>query len=832
MIQKQNIKMTKKTFSLIGLILIIACVFAGLFVFFLAQGLPDPSAFDDRVVPQSTKIYDRTGKILLYEIHGGEKRTVVSLEKISPYVLKAVLAAEDHNFYKHHGFSIKGFARAMIQNLLNPSQLRGGSTITQQLARNAFLTLDKTMVRKIREALLTIKIEKNYSKDEIIELYLNQINFGHNVYGIESASKFYFNKEAENLTLAEATYLIALIQSPNYLSPFGNHLEDLESRKEWILSRIELLEYYSKEEVENARQEKVVFSPSDKGEFLAPHFVMYVRGLLYEKFSEEELEKGGYTIITTLDMNLQNLAEDLVEKYGDFNEKQVGAKNMGFLAEDPNTGQILAMVGSRDYWDIEAEGNVNTTLSTRQPGSSFKPIVYATLFEKGFLPENIVFDVAIDGRTANFSTNPQSPYLVTNYDSKTRGPVSLRTALAESLNIPAVKVLYLAGVQNTIDSAKKFGITTLTDSPQHYGLSLVLGGGGIKLTELVHAYSVFNQDGIFHPQSSILQIKDSQGVIMEEFTLEQKQVINVQTARLITDVLSDNSARAPTFSWDNPLHFNNFQVAAKTGTDSEYRDAWTVGYTTSLTAGVWVGNNDRSIVSQTGAPGAMLAAPCWHEFMEKAIQFYPPGTFNKPLPYTSEDIIRSSIPMLNGQYISSQEYKNINTEEIIINKEVHNILYYVNKNNLLDSPPLNPLSDSQFWVWETPVLLWAQRNIPNFDTEYNQNLGPEYIPLKPIQKNEEIIEFPDLPQIEFISPDNGVFVSSDFNIEIEINSTDRIIDTKIYLNQKLLGSLNKTEDNKYTYRINWHELTSQNEIKIEALDSFNQKGENSIIIFK
>ena len=224
---------------------------------------------------------------------------------------------------------------------------------------------------------------------------------------------------------------------------------------------------------------------------------------------------------------------------------------MGFLAEDPNTGQILAMVGSRDYWDIEAEGNVNTTLSTRQPGSSFKPIVYATLFEKGFLPENIVFDVAIDGRTANFSTNPQSPYLVTNYDSKTRGPVSLRTALAESLNIPAVKVLYLAGVQNTIDSAKKFGITTLTDSPQHYGLSLVLGGGGIKLTELVHAYSVFNQDGIFHPQSSILQIKDSHGVIIEEFTLEQKQVINLQTARLITDVLSDNSARAPTFGWDN-----------------------------------------------------------------------------------------------------------------------------------------------------------------------------------------------------------------------------------------------------------------------------------------
>jgi penicillin-binding protein 1C len=822
--------MAKKIISSAALLLAVFLIILTFVVFFLAQGLPDPSVFDDRVVPQSTKIYDRTGQILLYEIHGGEKRTMVSLDEISPFVIKAALAAEDHNFYQHHGFSLKGFTRAMIQNVLDPSQLRGGSTITQQLARNAFLTFDKTITRKIREAILTIKLEKTYNKDEILEMYLNQINFGHNVYGIESASKFYFNKEAKNLSLAEAAYLISLIQMPNYLSPFGDHQDELEARKEWILSRIELLGSCSPEEVAKARQEKVSFIPP-KENFLAPHFVMYVRSLLYEKFSEEELEKGGYTIITTLDMNLQNIAEELVTKYGDFNETKIGAKNMGFIAEDPNTGQILAMVGSRDYNDIEAEGNVNTTLSTRQPGSSFKPIVYATLFKKGFLPESIIFDVALDGKTANFSTNPQNPYLVTNYDNTTRGPVTLRSALAQSLNIPAVKVLYLAGITNSIRTAQDFGITTLTDPPEHYGLSLVLGGGGVKLIEMVHAYTVFNQGGIYHPQNVILQIKDSNGIILEEFSPEGEKVIDAQIAYLITDILSDNSARAPTFGWNNQLHFTNFQAAAKTGTDSEYRDAWTIGFTTSLAAGVWVGNNDRSVVSITGAPGAMLAAPCWHEFMEKAAEFYPPGEFIKPAPVSPEQAAKIlSIPMLNGNYINTKEYRHLETGETKIVKEIHNILYYVNKENPLDSPPANPYNDSQFWNWELPVLLWAQQNIPNFNTEYNQLLGQEYIPIN--TTTETIIEFPDIPKIEFISPQNGSFVTSDFEIEVQIESPLEILQTQIFLNQELLGPLNKKSDNLYSYQINWHQLISQNEIKVEAFDSLNQKSENSIIVFK
>jgi len=820
----------KKTISFFLLLTFLALILLGFFLIFLAEGLPDPSTFDQRIVSESTKIYDRTGKILLYEIHGGEKRTIIGIDEMSPYIIKTTLAAEDDNFYNHYGFSFNGLARSIIHNLFHPGDLRGGSTITQQLARNAFLTIDKTVVRKLKEAILTVKIEKTYSKNQILEMYLNQINYGYNVYGIESASNFYYSKEAKNLTLAEAAYLTSLIQSPNYLSPFGNHLEDLENRKTWILSRVKTLNYCSNEEVEKAQQEKVIFTPP-KVKFKAPHFVMYVRNLLYEKFSEEELEKGGYTIITTLDMRLQNLAEELVEKYGDTNEKKAGVQNLSLLAEDPKTGQILAMVGSRDYWNLDAEGNVNTTLSTRQPGSSFKPIVYATAFKKGFLPESIIFDTAVDGKIANFSTNPQNPYLVRNYDEKTRGPVTFRQALAQSLNIPSVKILYLAGIKNSIKTAQDFGITTLTDAPEHYGLSLVLGGGGVKLIEMVHAYTVFNQEGIYHPQTSILKIKNKDNQTIEEFTLKNKVVLDTQIARFINSILSDNSARAPTFGWNNQLHFSDFQAAAKTGTDSEYRDAWTIGYTTSLVSGVWAGNNDRSIVSKSGSPGSMLAAPCWHEFMERSIEFYPPTDFIKPLPYTNDQTIKNSIPMLNGSYINTKEYKNIQSEEIVSINEIHNILYYVNKDNLLDSPPTNPLSDPQFWNWEIPVLLWAQKNIVNFSEEYNKYLGTDYMLIN-TDTTQTTINFPDVPKIEFLSPENGSFINTDIDLIIKINSPIEIINTQIYLNKIFLGELNKTNDNIYSYKIDFNNLVNQNEIKIEAIDSFNQKSTASIIVFK
>lgn len=816
----------KKIFKISIFLFIIFSIGGGLFVFMLSRNLPDPKDFQERKIAESTKIYDRTGKVLLYEIHGDQKRTVIPLNQISPNVIKTTLAAEDHTFYEHHGFVFKSFVRAIINTIVYYKPIQAVSTITQQLARNAFLTTQRSIVRKIKEAILTIQIERHYTKNQILEMYFNQINFGDNNYGIETASQYYFNKSAKDLDLTEAAYLTSLIQSPSYLSPYGSHIDQLEERKEWVLNRTTIVNYFSKDEVAKAQAKKVTFATQSFG-FKAPHFVMYVRGLLYDQFSEEDLEQGGYTITTTLDMNLQNIAEETVKKYGNYNEKNIGAKNLALLAEDPQTGQILAMVGSRDYWNMEAEGNVNATLSIRQPGSSFKPIVYATAFKKGFLPESVIFDTALNGVTANFSTDLNNPYPVTNYDSKTRGPVTLRQALAQSLNIPAVKVLYLAGIQNVIQTAKDFGISTLIEPPEHYGLSLVLGGGGVKLIEMVHAFTVFSQEGIFHPQTAILKIENSQGNILQNFSLQNKQIIDSQITRQINSILSDNISRAPTFGWDNKLYFPNSDVAAKTGTDSQYRDAWTLGYTTNLVAGVWAGNNDRSPVALSGAPGAMVAAPCWREFMEKSFEFYSPGQFTKPLPYNISQIFK---PMVNGQYIVNREYKNISTNEIKIIKELHNILYYVNKNDILGSIPTNPNSDPQFELWEIPVLLWAQQNISNFNQEYNINPGPGYTPIDLTE--DQIITFPDAPDITPIYPKNGDFLNNNLRLDIVITSPVEIKKAILYFNQELLGDLEKGNDNHYYYSLPLEKIRDQNEIKIEATDTSDQINFLTEIVFK
>jgi len=811
--------MVKKNFRIFVFLLMALLLLGGVSVLTLSRGLPDPQDFNNRIVPQSTKIYDRTGKILLYEVHGEERRTSVKIDEISPFVISTVLAAEDDGFYQHHGFVLKGIIRAVLHNLTHPHDLQGGSTITQQLARNAFLTTEKRITRKIREAILTIQIEKNFSKDQILEMYLNQINFGHNVHGIEAASEFYYSKPAQELTLAEAAYLTALIQAPSYLSPYGSHVNELEARKDWIISRVEKLNYYPQEVIEKTKEEKVTFAPPHFT-LRAPHFIMYVRELLYKKLGEEEVERGGFKVITTLDMRLQDLAEKLVNQYGDSNEKIIGAENMSLLAEDPKTGQILAMVGSRDYWDEEAEGKVNTVFSVRQPGSSFKPFVYATAFKKGFTPESVIFDVA-----TNFSLDPQHPYIPINYDEKNRGPVTFRQALAQSLNVPAVKVLYLAGIKDSIDTARDFGITTLNEPPQYYGLTLVLGGGGVKLSEMLNGYCAFSQEGIYHPQVSILQIEDPQGNIIDDFVLQSKRVIDSQTARNINSILSDNVSRASTFGWNNPLYFPDMDVAAKTGTDTEYRDAWTLGFTTSLAAGVWVGNNDRSPIAPSGAPGAMLSAPCWHQFMEKASQYYPPQKFIAPLPKTSP----SSTSMLNGSYISQKQYKNIHTGEIKTVKEIHSALYYIDKNNILGPALQNPFQDPQFWNWEVPVINWAKSHILNFTQEYNLQLGPEYIPEAP--NTATTIYFPAPPTIEFISPQNGDFLENDTQIEIEVKDFPQISQASVYLNQNLIGPLEEKEGH-YWFLLPISDLTDQNEIKIEVYDDLGQKGEASIIVFK
>ena len=526
---------------------------------FLLVEIPSIENLKERKIAESTKIYDYTGETLLWEVHGDERRTVVPLDRISRHIQNATIAIEDSSFYTHGGVRIPSIIRAAIADIFQGKK-QGGSTITQQLIKNTLLNPDRTLTRKVKEMVMSVKMESNYSKDEILSLYLNEIPYGSNTYGIESASQAYFGKSAEEVSLAEAAYLAALPKAPTRYSPYGNNRELLETRKNLVLERMKELLFITDEEYERARNETVSFLPQRKQGLIAPHFVIYVREQLIERYGEDVVERGGLEVITTLDLDLQQKGEEILTRRVAENEQKYNASNAGLVALDPKTGRILVMVGSRDYFDIEHEGNFNVTLARRQPGSAFKPIVYAAAFKRGYTPDTVVFDLE-----TNFSTNRSEPYIPKNFDGKHRGPLTLRSALAQSLNVPSVKVLYLAGIQNAIDMAEDFGISTLTDRSR-FGLSLVLGGGEVTPLELSGAFGVFANQGIKTDTHAIIRVQDRNGNTLEEERVSSERVIDANIANMINDILSDNIARSPEFGLNSPLHFANYQVAAKTGT--------------------------------------------------------------------------------------------------------------------------------------------------------------------------------------------------------------------------------------------------------------------------
>ncbi len=696
-------KKKKLIFKIIGFILLAAAglSFFGLMIIAkMATGLPSPEQFISRQLNQSTKIYDRTDEVLLYEIHGEEKRTIIPFDEIPDYVKKATLSSEDQGFYEHPAFDWRAIIRAFIVNIIKGEIVQGGSTITQQLAKNAFLSPERTFTRKIKELILAYWIEQRYSKDEILNLYLNQIPYGANAYGIEAASQTFFSKPAKNLSLAEAATLTAMLKAPSYYSPWGTHVDELEYRKNYVLEQMFKLGFIDEEEKQRAQNYKLSFTNQNIGSIKAPHFVMMVRDYLTSKYGEEVVEKGGLRVVTTLDWPLQKIAEIVIKEGAERNTQLYQGKNAALVAQDPKTGQILALVGSRDYFDIENEGNFNVaSQGLRQPGSAFKPFVYITAFKKGYSPQTIVFDVPTEfSQYSNFcplvninfyDKNPLC-FHPENFDQTFRGPVNFRNALAQSINVPSVKVLYLAGLNNSLKTAQDFGITTLTD-PSRFGLSLVLGGGEVKLIDMVAAYSVFAQEGVKHQQSFILKVEDSQGRVLEKYLDQATQIIEPQYPRLINNILSDSEARAPLFQ--NSLNLTVFpdrEAALKTGTTNDYKDAWTIGYTPSLVVGVWAGNNDNKPM-QKHAGSILAAVPIWHDFMVKALENQPIEFFNKP-----DFISEPDKPILKGEYI--------------INNEVHDILYYINKDDPLGPPPSNPESDPQFWNWQNSLSLWWSQN--------------------------------------------------------------------------------------------------------------------------
>lgn len=681
------------------------CVFLGIvgssIVLFWTANLrvPDSQSFNERKTIQSTKIYDRTGKILLWDIHENIQRTVVPFDEISRNLKNATVAVEDSSFYHHHGIVFSSLIRAFFVDLITGKFEQGGSTISQQLVKNTLLTKEKSFTRKIKEVILTLKMEKVLSKEEILNLYLNEISYGGTIYGAEAASENFFGKKARYLTLAESAYLSALPKAPTYYSPYSEHRGELETRKNFILKRMTELGFITPEEEEEAKKEKVKFIGGGGKSFKAPHFSIFIRSYLEKKYGRDVIEEEGLKVTTTLDYGLQQKAEELVAQYAKENKEKFNANNAALVAVDPKTGQILVMVGSKDYFNTEDQGNFNVAIARRQPGSSIKPIVYATAFKKGYTPDTVVFNLPTE---FNPSCNPDGTprpgvdiehcYMPENYNNVYNGPVILKNALAQSINLPSVKVLYLASLKDSLQTAKDLGITTLTD-PDRYGLTLVLGGGEVSPLEMTGAYSVFANNGVRNSLTGILKIEDKDGNFLENFTANPQQVLDKNIALLISDILSDNNARTPAFGANSALYIPDRPVAAKTGTTNNYRDAWIMGYTPNIVVGVWVGNNDNSPMEKKVA--GFIAAPLWNAFITEALKKLPVEEFEKPEPLPEPK------PILAG------DWKGMSTT---IPPQIHDILYWINKDDPLGPQPENPADDPQYYNWEYAVQKWVKEN--------------------------------------------------------------------------------------------------------------------------
>jgi membrane peptidoglycan carboxypeptidase len=671
------------------------------------------------------------------------------------------------------------------------------------------------VIRKVKEIILAYRIEKLYSKDEILNLYLNQIPFGQNSYGIEAASQTYFAKHASELSLSEAALLAAAAKGPSYFSPWGSHLAELEGRRQYVLEQMEGVGFIDKQQLEDARENKpqVLAEPQKANFNIAPHFVIYVQDYLNQKYGEDSVRRSGMRVVTTLDVDLQKLANQKIADGGERNIELNNGHNAAMVAEDATNGQILAMVGSRDYFaDSEPsgciegetclfEGKFNVSAQgLRQPGSALKPFVYSLAFKGGLTPDTVLFDVPTEF-SANNPDCPAIPNLLDenkkcyhpqNYDRLFRGPVMLKDALAQSLNLPAVKVLHLVGLQNAINWLGSFGLTTL-DDPERIGLSLILGGGEIRLTELTNAYATLANDGVFNPQTAILSIEDSKGNILEQFESKSERVVDEQYARLINDILSDPKLREPLFGSGLPLtQIPGKQIAIKTGTAENYVDAWTFGYSPRLVIGVWAGNSNRYPLGKAGS-SILAAIPIWHSFAAEAFKNEPSLTFIKPEPiYTESPILLGAIDKNN----------------------IHDILYFLNR-----------VSDSQYQNWEESTKTWVATNGMPF--YWGQ---PTYT-----FKNDGSVQLNGGKNIsiDLSSPKNGDFINSSSEIKATIYAESGIKNIELYLNNELIDNRSGELGNKnnYSFIFGASILKPQNSLILRAINKLDNSTEEEIIVF-
>ena len=789
-----------KNFILTLLTLFILFFIVGtIFIIIINKDLPDPDKLTDRQIDQSTKIYDRTGEHLLYEIFLDEKRTIIKLEDLPQNLINGVIATEDTAFYEHIGIRPLSILRAVVYGLLPGKKIAGTSTLTQQLVKNAILTNERSYIRKIKEVILSLRLEQKYTKDQILKIYFNEIPYGSTNYGVESAAQSYFGKHVSKLNLSESATLAGLPKAP---SSYLNNFEKLENRRNFVLKRMFEEGYITEDEKNKAQTEELIINQIYH-DIKAPHFVLYVKEQLVNEFGEASVGKDGLKVITTLDWEKQQTAETIIQEYGSELLKKAGADNTSLVALDPKTGQILSMVGSKDFFDDEIDGQFNVaTLGKRQPGSSFKPIIYAAAFEKDYTPETILFDTITD------FDQTDAEYIPHNYDLKEHGPVSIRKALQGSLNIPAVKTLYLVGNDLAINFAEKLGYTTLSNG--NFGLSLVLGGGEVTLLEHTNAYSAFANNGINYKPTSILQVENSDGKILKKWKKGKGNIaMKADTANLLNNVLSDNESRTYAFGPNSSLTLGDRPVAAKTGTTNSYIDAWTVGYTPSLVVGVWAGNTNNTEMNH-GYGGSAVAAPIWNKFMTEVLKDTPIEEFKTPPENTSKKAIlkgqndgsiKLKVDIATGKLATSSTPKKYIEEKIYM--PAHSILHYIKKDEPDGDIPKNPEEDPQYLAWEKGIQEWIERQKQE-NPEWNISFE------EPPTEYDDLHSLELIPELTIISPEASSTLYTKFlSVNIDTSAKRGVEKVTYKIDNKIINI-----EKEYPFNLNYF---------VENLESGNHK---------
>ena len=824
------------TFLLIaGIAFVVVSFILSLAVFaYYATKLPSPDTLTNRNIDESTKILDRNGK-LLYEVFGEEDRTLITLNNVSPNLVNAVLATEDGDFYRHDGFDVKGFLRGLFSCVVK-SSCQGGSTLTQQLSKNTLLSPERTVIRKIKELILSLQIEKKYSKDEILQMYLNEAPFGHQAYGVEAAANLYFNKSAKDLTLAQSALLAGLPQKPSTYSPC-NSPENAKGRQLTVIRLMEKNGWYDKNKVkqhitkkqaDKARNEKLTFNCKFSN-IKAPHFVMYVKKLLENKYGTEIVEKGGLKVTTSLDLDLQNTAQQIVTNSIEKSGADYGVGNGALVALKPGTGEILAMVGSKDYFNDEDDGQFNVAIAKRQPGSSIKPITYVTALSRGYTAGDIFFDV----KTKFPGGEGQPDYVPENYDKKYQGPIFMRDALGNSINTVAVKLLSLVGIDNMIQTANKLGIKSLDAKANYYGLSLTLGSGEVTLLELTNAYSTFANKGMYVPPVSILKVENSSGKILEEWKKPKGvKVVKPEDAYILSDMLADNNARLRAFGPYSYLTFPGHTVSVKTGTTNDVRDNWTIGYTPSIAIGVWVGNNDNSPMSVTS--GIAGAAPIFNKVMTSYLKDKPDEKFKKPDNVIEKEIDKELGGLPQGTRPRKKEIFIKGTQPNSTSKYLVE-LEICKKDEKLASDACKKAGQTEsktFFnfvaakpAWQEAVDDWIKETIPDDKQE-------DYHPPTEVSDlyfdEDGNVKDEDKPEIVFKNPHNNDTVSDKFTVEVEVLTPNTVTSVAFYLDDVQIGN----DDTSFPYskemKISSGKSGDKHKIRAVAIDSAGNEGSGDI----